>query len=82
MRIKEIVENALSKRGLFPDKFTYCKGVFTYKESYFYTFENSPRKIADKIMAALPKITIIDTENQWRHWPKTSWFIVKFSQRQ
>lgn len=82
MRIKEKIENTLNEKGLYPDKLTYRKGVFTYKDSYFYTLGNSPEKLADKIMAALPKITIVDTENQWRRWPKTSWFIVKFSLRE
>ena len=82
MRIKEKIENALNEKGLHPDKLTYRKGIFTYKDSYFYLHGSIPEKLADKITAALPEVTIVDKKVNYPLWPKLAGFVVKFSLRE
>jgi hypothetical protein len=68
----------LTTAGIFPDRFTVKDGVFTFKRAYFYRHGNSPEKIADRIKQAIPEVQIVDTIDDWKAWPKTSYFVVKF----
>ena len=76
---RKFVLGELQGKGIYPDRLIAHKdGSFTVKESYYYRHGQSPEKIADKIKKAIPGIEIIDTEDEWRAWPKTSYFVVKF----
>ena len=76
---RKFVLGVLQEKGIYPNRLIAHKdGSFTVKKSYFYRFGQSPEKIADKIKKAIPWAEIIDTEDEWRAWPKTSYFVVKF----
>ena len=76
---RKFVLGVLQEKGIYPDRLIAHKdGSFTVKESYYYRHGQSPEKIADKIKKAIPGVEIIDTEDEWRAWPKTSYFVVKF----
>ena len=76
---RKFVLGELQGKGIYPDRLIAHKdGSFTVKESYYYRHGQSPEKIADKIKKAIHGIEIIDTEDEWRAWPKTSYFVVKF----
>jgi len=75
---KDRIETELSKKGLYPDKLTKSKNIWTFKRSYFYKMGQSATKIAEEILKALPEATILSSENQFKRWPATSWFVVKF----
>ena len=76
---RKFVLGVLQEKGIYPDRLIAHKdGSFTVKESYYYRHGQSPEKIADKIKKAIPWVEIIDTEDEWREWPETSYFVVKF----
>ena len=71
----------LQQAGIYPDRF-YKKpgtlGTFVFKKSYFYTMGQSADAWAEKIYNAIPA-SIIRTENAFKRWPTTSYFIVEFT---
>ena len=75
-RIKEIIGSS----GLYPDK-VICKrdGSVEVKRSYFYRFKNTAEKFAEKVRAILElgqvKVSSIESRDEWRSWPTTSYFV-------
>jgi hypothetical protein len=72
---------SLIQENLKFDKVMFHKdGAVTVKRSYFYTHGYNCDKLAEKIKQLLPtlKIEIIEQDDQFKTWPKTSYFVVKF----
>jgi hypothetical protein len=68
----------LQEEGIYPDRLVkHSDRTFTFKQSYFYQMGNSADKIAEKIKEALPA-EIIEAKDEWKPWPKTSYFTVIF----
>ena len=81
MKKAKVVEE-LEKAGFSTDHITAHKdGSFTWKRSFFYTHGNSARKLAMRMKEALP-ITIVEAYDDWKEWPKTSYFVVRFRTNQ
>ncbi len=77
MKKKEILE-MLDNAGVYGDKLVAHKdGSFSFKKAFFYTHGNSSVKIAESIKEVLD-VEIIETIDDWKNWPKTSYFVVKF----
>ena len=72
------------KAQTYVDRVTCRKnGSVEVRRSYFYTLGWSASKLAEKVKAVLPagwKVT--DERNEWRAWPKTSYFMVKVEKRE
>lgn len=69
----------LGKNGLYPDKFSKSKGIFTFKNSYFYRHGRTAQAIANKIKEIFPKAKIISAIDDYKRWPAISYFVVKFT---
>jgi hypothetical protein len=69
--IRQKLETAFEKVSL-------SKGVFTVKKSFFYTFGYSSDKMWDKVKTLFPDAILIENRDDWKNWPKISYFIVKF----
>ena len=52
-------------------------GNVTVKNSYFYRHNNSPEKLAKRVLKIAPACTVVSTKDEYRTWPKTSYFVVK-----
>lgn len=77
---KDQIKKALEENNIFPDKLTQHKdGTFTFKRSFFYTHGISADIIAEKIKKALPGVVILEAFDDWKEWPKTSYFVVRFT---
>lgn len=94
--VETLPENSMSKKqikNLFEEhtlydisNYSYKKGGFVFKRSYFYGMMKDPKKFGQsieeeaKIIGLTP--IIVDTTNNWNRWPKDSWFeaVVKFKQ--
>lgn len=68
----------LYSAGIYEDNLRLRNGVFTFKRAYFYRHGNSAEKVAERLKKAIPDIEIVETEDQWNSWPKTSYFVVRF----
>jgi len=71
----------LHSKGIYPERLSKRNGVFTYKRSFFYTHGNSSSKIAAKLAEVLKEYSfeLVDDYDDWKSWPKTSYFVVKFT---
>ena len=76
------ITELLNLGGVHPDSVHTSKGAFVAKRAYFYRHGMTPEKIAESIVKALNKsglqVTILEANDEWRNWPKTSYFVVKF----
>jgi hypothetical protein len=66
--------------AVYPDKVIAHKdGTFSAWFSFFYRHGQSAQKHAERILVALPEAAIIEAFDDWRAWPTTSYFKVRFS---
>jgi len=81
-KTKPVNISKLVKSVLHYDKLSLSSGVWTAKAGYYYRHGQSPETIATEIKTKLRSVglttEIISGEDQWRAWPKDSYFIVKF----
>ena len=76
---REQVRDRLFRASLPFDTFRFKQdGTVECRHAYFYRHGMSPDKLAEKIKAAIPEAMIVDTEDRWAAWPKTSYFVVVF----
>lgn len=63
------------------DKIQYSakSGEYVAKESFFYKHGNTAEKFAAYIQSIFPAATIHSAIEGWKAWPKTSYFVVRFS---
>ena len=78
MTKKEKMEEKLSGKGLYADKLTNSKNVWTLKKSYFYRMGQSAEQLAQALLKALPEARVLSAEDKFNRWPKTSYFVVRF----
>lgn len=65
------------------DKLTFHHdGTITAKRSFFYRHGGSSEKMAQRILARIPKSVIIEQDEVWANWPKDSYWKVKFEVRE
>lgn len=77
------MKRKMREAGFHADAFMAKKdGTFEVRAGYFYTHGRTAEKFAAQVMAAAEKAglgcVILDAENRWRSWPKTSFFWVRF----
>lgn len=69
------IRDRLLRMGI--DKVTIHRdGTITAKRSYFYTHGRTADTWAAAVAAKLGNVRIISTADEWRPWPKTSYFVV------
>jgi hypothetical protein len=80
--ITSTIKDVLWKAGIYSAHLSKSGNIFTWKHSFFYTHGGSADKYSNQIRNALEKAgfrcTIMETRNDWKNWPKTSYFVVKF----
>jgi hypothetical protein len=73
------VDELLASKGIYLDSVRkMADGGFTGRKSFFYRQGNSAEKIAERIKAAIPGVEILEAYDEWKAWPKTSYFVVRF----
>lgn len=77
------VASALGKGGIYNGVSRHKDGSWSVKDTYFYrggrTPENRKDRVAKALDAAIPgRYKITDVKNNYRDWPKLSFFEVKF----
>jgi hypothetical protein len=78
MTRKEVCE-ALGKANIGFDKLGKDReGRWTFRMAFFYTHGNSAKDIAERIRKAIPSANIEEAYDEWKRWPTTSYFVVKF----
>lgn len=76
---RALVKNMLEYGGVPLDRFTASPdGTYTAKYSYYYTHGNSAEKLAKSIQQVIPQAKIVDVYDDFKAWPGTSYFTVKF----
>ena len=72
-------ENKALVQAAFPTCIINNKGVVTVKQSYFYRRgTDGPERLAGIVLKHFPAATILDKQDSYKAWPKTSYYIVKF----
>lgn len=78
MKRKDVLYK-MNYEGFYPDKFIARKdGSFEVKKSYFYRMGNSEEILAKRVLKVFPEAKIIEKRNDFRNWPQTSYFVVRF----
>jgi len=77
LKRSEIIKK-LEKAGFYPDKISIKKDQVTVKKGYFYRFGETAEHIAEMVKKAIPEAHILQAQDEWKVWPKNSYFIVKF----
>ena len=54
-------------------------GEYTAKRSFFYKFGNTAEKFAIRVHEIYGDATITQSLESWNAWPKTSYFVAKFT---
>lgn len=80
---KKALKNAFENSVMGVDSVSFKRnGTIIAKRAYFYRHGNSPDKVAERLQSDLKKegieIEIVETYDDWKAWPKTSYFVVVF----
>lgn len=79
MTKKEKTELKALLGELHPDQITIGKdNVVTLKWGYFYRHGKTPETYRDRLVAFYPEAVIVGLDDEWRVWPKGSYFVVRF----
>lgn len=76
---KKIILEELAQKNIHLSKLIKHKdGTYTAKNAYFYRHGETPLKLAHRIAAAIPGAEVLEAYDDWKEWPKTSYFVVRF----
>jgi hypothetical protein len=56
-------------------------GTIELRRSYFYRHGSTAESVADRLAQSLPELRLIEARDEWRAWPKTSYFVAVFAPR-
>lgn len=68
----------LNAAGIHPDSLVRRGSVFTARRSYFYRSSTGLQYLANAI-SAIPGAKVVETTDEFRHWPKTSYYRIDFT---
>ncbi len=75
---KSFIRNKIQD-NLHPEKVSCSKeGEWVTKFGYFYRHGRSCEKYADQIKSLFPDVQITGMVDEWRPWPKDSFFVISF----
>jgi hypothetical protein len=73
------VMNRLQQNGVFPDRLIRKKdGSFEFRKMYFYRHGQTTEQYVSAILRVYPQAKIVDQGDEFHHWPKDSYFMVRF----
>jgi hypothetical protein len=76
--LREAVAKRLFDGGCHASMTLKQDGTFVYKKTYFYHHGQTPETVAFRILQAIPEAIIVEKEDAFANWPKTSYLIVRF----
>lgn len=78
-KVKERIREQLYHAGVSEESVTFSKkGHITAKVAFFYRHGKSHEKLAAAITQHVPDALITEAFEDWKAWPKTSYFVVRF----
>lgn len=79
MTKKEKTALKILLQELHPNQITIGKdNVVTLKWGYFYRHGKSPEHYRDLLVKLYPEAFVVELRDDWRAWPKGSYFVVRF----
>ncbi len=82
METKTYTKNEVKEKIMqaHPDVFRYSanENVWVFKHGYFYRFGQTATRIAEGIKHIFPEAIIVRAYDDWKAWPKNSYFVVEF----
>ena len=71
------IKDKLWERRIYFDRFSRKGDIVTIRRSYFYRFGMSEDILANEV-AAITEFKVIESKDEFAHWPKQSFWMVKF----
>ena len=81
MKTSTQITDLLNAAGCYPDKVSRKGDTYSVRRSYFYrpgSSRGSPFASMIRAIATIPGAQVVDQLDEWRAWPKTSYFRVDF----